>query len=1069
MSRCNPLALAAVLLCMVVLSSAHAGINEWTTKGPPGGYYHGFEPSSTDPDVFYAAYAHSFFRSGDAGNTWQSRSFAGQVQHIAVDPANGDRIFVSVVGEGLFRSIDGGRAFTQIAPATPTIWASAVGPNNAVYYASDLTFRRSNDGGDTFPQTTSVFQGIAGILVDPTNADRVYALHGSGLMRSTNGGVTWTEQYLPGGGHLYSIIRLASGGLVLAAGDGIYVSSDDGVTWTQQFVGSYSSLAVDPDAPETVIASGFASYSLLRSVDGGLSWSQLGAGFPRSARRALISRSGSASRLLTANFQGVQLSDDGGMTWRYAAQGPVAGGAQLATTVAASSKVYALSDWETSLHVSQNDSAWVRVAEGLTSSIGQTAMAVKPGDPNTIVLGAANRGVFRSTNGGVSWMTTVGQLADLIIESLAFDPQNPAILYASVSTFPDTSVASVYRSTDEGATWAPHSTNLQGIHAYHLRIDPADRARMFLAGLQASFSGDVGGLYFSGDTGVNWNRVAFDGQNVWDVAIDPADSDRIYAATQTGLQVSTNGGTSFAVSDSFAIATDNMEAGAIAIDPVIPTTVYITAIDAGYGCCAPQRPSGVLRSVDQGASWETLRASSEAEQWFSGSLVLDPNTPSRLYVSTGLHGVATFEVANDLSVTLSNHSGTRPLGLPSTFDMRVAHAGALAATGVRLVTTLPAALANVSATTDRGSCAVSAATLTCTIAVLRPAQVVNVHVTYTPPAATLLSVSTTLSAHENDIAPHNNTATASAIAGEVVDLAVTAVASTPMLDHGDNATLVVTVSNAGPSTASAATLTVTAPDGLSVGALPAGCVANGSAITCALTALTVGGTSSIEFPVTAHVAGTLITAVSVVAAPAAADVNDQDNVAQATIISLPVTDVSVAIADSADPVSTNTAFNYSVTLRNDGPDPAMGVVASVTVPGTVSSTIPTQGSCTNSAGTLQCQMGDLASGATATVTITTASSTAASLTAIATVTSTTTDRVTGNNSAQHTTTVNAPASGGGGTGGGGGASGGGGGTSGGGGGGGGAADPLLLLIGLALSLGAARRRAARARAWKLRD
>ncbi|HEY5807520.1 MAG TPA: hypothetical protein VIT67_06110, partial [Povalibacter sp.] len=800
MSRFNLCAIMASLVCAVVFSSAHAGINAWTTKGPPGGVYLDFEASSTDPNVYYAAYGRSFHRSTDGGNNWQAHDFLGQVQQIVVDPADGNRIFVAVIDEGLFRSTDGGLNFTKIAPGSPRIWTAGVGPNNVVYYASELGFRRSNDGGDTFGPATPVQPTVEHIMVDSANAELVYAIRGPYFMRSINGGSTWSEQMVGLGdfNSLYSMVKLANGLLVVASGSGIY-TSEDAVNWTQRASGTYSSVAVDPQAPQTLIATGFWQYQLARSVDGGLNWAPTGSGLQQPARRALISGA-SSSRLLIAHYQGVQLSDDGGVTWRYAARGPISSGGQLATTVAANARVYAYSDYGSALYASRNDSDWQRVSDGLAyESIGQASLAVKPGDSSAIFLGAFNRGVYRSADGGVSWSLPSSDLKNFSIDSLGFDPVNPSIMYASVSGVTnDLPPAGLYRSTNGGANWTPRSTNLPVIHAFHMAVDPADGSRIFLAGQQASWGGDVGGLYFSGDAGVTWNRVGFNQQNVWDVAIDPANSSRVYAATQTGLQVSTNGGTSFAVSDSFAIATDNMEAGSVVIDPVIPTTLYATGIDSWLNCCAPQRASAVLRSVDQGASWETLHASADSPTWFSGSMVLDPNTPSRIYVSTGLRGIASFEIVNDLSVTLSGHSGTRPLGQPSTFDLRVAHAGALAATGVRLVTTLPAGLQNVSATTDRGACAVSGVTLTCTIAVLRPAQVANIRVTYTPASAVLLGIVSALSAHEGDDVLPNNGAQASATAGEVVDLALATSSPSTSADHGGSLALAFTVTNGGP-------------------------------------------------------------------------------------------------------------------------------------------------------------------------------------------------------------------------------------------------------------------------------
>ena len=65
-------------------------------------------------------------------------------------------------------------------------------------------------------------------------------------------------------------------------------------------------------------------------------------------------------------------------------------------------------------------------------------------------------------------------------------------------------------------------------------VDTSNGARIFLAGYQGFFPAGVGGLYFSSNAGVNWNRIGFAGQDVNDVAIDPTDSNRVYAATAAG-------------------------------------------------------------------------------------------------------------------------------------------------------------------------------------------------------------------------------------------------------------------------------------------------------------------------------------------------------------------------------------------------------------------------------------------------------------------------------------------------------------------------------------------------------
>jgi Domain of unknown function DUF11 len=293
----------------------------------------------------------------------------------------------------------------------------------------------------------------------------------------------------------------------------------------------------------------------------------------------------------------------------------------------------------------------------------------------------------------------------------------------------------------------------------------------------------------------------------------------------------------------------------------------------------------VLRSVDRGQTWETLRSSSDAPGFFVGQLTLDPKVPSLIYIDTGEHGVAAYEVVNDLAVTISGHSGLRPTGVPSTFQMRGENLGVLAATDVQLVATLAAGLTNVSATSDRGSCTVAGVTVTCSVPVLRPSQVVNAEVTYTPPSAMALDVLAAIRAHEHDFTTANSTATATASTGEVADLRVTLPPFSSPVNQGARVTCTVTVTNGGPIDSSSSVLTFTAEDGATLGAAPAGCTAAGSAMICEVGALANGAARSFQFPVTAQAVGSLHVSASIAGAPTAADPNATNNNARILIAS----------------------------------------------------------------------------------------------------------------------------------------------------------------------------------------
>jgi uncharacterized repeat protein (TIGR01451 family) len=80
-------------------------------------------------------------------------------------------------------------------------------------------------------------------------------------------------------------------------------------------------------------------------------------------------------------------------------------------------------------------------------------------------------------------------------------------------------------------------------------------------------------------------------------------------------------------------------------------------------------------------------------------------------------------------------------------------------------------------------------------------------------------------------------------------------------------------------------------------------------------------------------------------------------------------DVAITMTDSPDPVVTGGRLTYSITVTNAGPDAAAAVTLADKLPAGVSfvSTTPSQGSCSQSAGTVTCNLGGLASGGSATV------------------------------------------------------------------------------------------------------
>ncbi|MHC4233604.1 MAG: WD40/YVTN/BNR-like repeat-containing protein [Planctomycetota bacterium] len=282
---------------------------QWTSVNNNYGvtqFYHG--DSAKERDVFVGGCQDNGTNRGQAVNTpneW-TEIFGGDGGYVAIDPTNGDRMFV----EGtLFPSI-------QI----------------------------STDGGDTFDAATNGITDNDGVFITPFAMDQanpdVLWTGGSRPWRTTNGGALW-EVVGPNfaGANQISAIAIApsdSSIVYLGFNNGYVVRStnalDPNPNWqifSNGLIGSWvSSVAVDPNDPDTAYCT-YSNYGLssniLRSTNGGLNWSSIDgisfSGVPDIPVHWLAVRPCNSQQIYVGTELGVFASDDGGATWDPANSG----------------------------------------------------------------------------------------------------------------------------------------------------------------------------------------------------------------------------------------------------------------------------------------------------------------------------------------------------------------------------------------------------------------------------------------------------------------------------------------------------------------------------------------------------------------------------------------------------------------------------------------------------------------------------------------------------------------------------------------------------------------------------
>ena len=171
-------------------------------------------------------------------------------------------------------------------------------------------------------------------------------------------------------------------------------------------------------------------------------------------------------------------------------------------------------------------------------------IAVDPANPQHILIGAAAGGVWETRDLGKTWAPRTDNQPSLATGAIAFDPQNPAIVYAGTGEgdFYARLGVGLLRSTDGGATWAMRATApFVGVGFHKIIVDPQDGNRLYAA--------TTGGLFRSLDGGATWS--ARRNSTTWDITLrTPTASSTpatggLFAACSDGLFRSVNGGTSW--------------------------------------------------------------------------------------------------------------------------------------------------------------------------------------------------------------------------------------------------------------------------------------------------------------------------------------------------------------------------------------------------------------------------------------------------------------------------------------------------------------------------------------------
>ena len=403
--------------------------------------------------------------------------------------------------------------------------------------------------GDNVWTYSGLVGTVADIVTDPINPDIVYVLMNNGdlgqpdpqpdsVMKSVDGGSTWTEITGSGWRDIYQIAIAHDSSNTLYAGTaaGLYLTQDGGLSWRQVYPGDETfTIAVSPaDWKEAYLGLCFTggppcsgstnTDKLLKTTDGGASWSAIGAGLPGTATWDRLWIAPSAPHILLIRSSGSGMgpynyykSTDGGLNW-VLFKVPVA------------------------------NTRWL------------PSLAFDPLNSNTIYLGTCTPLSWKSTDGGTTWQPL--SVLPQACGEFVIDPSNTQVIHAIGAVG---SAATPLESLDGGATWTAVAEGLAGADMNQLAIAARTPLKLF------------GGL---GGAGV-WTYTKTDVQD-YSITINSAAlfANQLSAVLTltapprtTEMQISNDGGFGGAVWEKFAPAKPWTLTSAGKYE--VPRTVYV--------------------------------------------------------------------------------------------------------------------------------------------------------------------------------------------------------------------------------------------------------------------------------------------------------------------------------------------------------------------------------------------------------------------------------------------------------------------------------------------------------------
>jgi photosystem II stability/assembly factor-like uncharacterized protein len=307
-----------------------------------------------------------------------------------------------------------------------------------------------------------------------------------------------------------------------------------------------------------------------------------------------------------------------------------------------------------------------------------TAIDAVVSNPDIIFVGSASGGLWKTTNGGITWDAVFDKETVLSIGAVAVQQDNPSVVWAGTGEGnPRNSLnsgAGIYKSLDAGKTWK--LTGLEKTRNIHrVIIDPKNPNTVYVAAIGSPWGEHPErGVYKTTDGGQTWSQILFVDNKTGcaELVMDPSNPNKLFAnmwehrrwpwffksgGSSSGLHVTYDGGKTWKkLSDKDGLPEGDVGRMGLAIARSNPNVVY-ALIEA--------KKNALYRSDDGGTKWRKISDNDQANingrPFYFWEIYVDPKNENRIYslhtfVSKSEDGGKSFQQLVGWKVHLDHHA-----------------------------------------------------------------------------------------------------------------------------------------------------------------------------------------------------------------------------------------------------------------------------------------------------------------------------------------------------------------------------------------------------------------------------